>query len=75
MRADDKLRAYWSKREKDVMLYHPLGVCTTADANWLSGIFNREFTEELTRRGYDVSTMKFSVEPQQGNTRFASQRK
>lgn len=74
MKAEDKLRATWSKREHDVMLHYPLGRSTTSDGHWLSGIFGREFTQELERRGYDVSTMKFSVEPQKGNERFASQR-
>ena len=74
MKLYDKLRAYWSKRERDIMLFHPLGVSTSSDAHWLSGIFNKQFTDELERRGYDVTTMKFSIEPQKGNTRFASQR-
>lgn len=74
MDALSKLRAYWCKRENDIMLYHPLGMQTSCDAHWLSGVFNKEFTDELTKRGYDVATIKFSVEPKKGNTRFASQR-
>lgn len=74
MKAADKLRATWGKRQRDVMLHFPLGMQTRCDGHWLSGIFNKEFTEELERRGYDVSTMKFSVEPQTGNERFASER-
>jgi hypothetical protein len=56
------LRAYWSKREQDVMLDFPLGQRTSSDGHWLAYVFNREFTEELTRRGYDVKTLRFSVE-------------
>jgi hypothetical protein len=74
MRAEDKLRATWSKRENDVMLHYPLGQSTASDGHWLSGVFSKEFTEELQRRGYDVSTLRFSVEPMQGCERFASQR-
>jgi len=73
MRAIDKLRAYWSKQENDVMFHWPGGVCTTADGHWLYGVFNDSFIEELRRRGYDPTTMKFSVEPQKGNKRFTSQ--
>jgi len=75
MRAKDKLRATWSNRENDVMLHYPLGFQTKCDGHWLSGIFCKEFTDELESRGYDKKTMKFSVEPMRGNERFASQRK
>lgn len=74
MRQGDKLRATWSKRERDVMLHFPLGSSTQSDGHWLSGILNTKFTDELERRGYDVTTLKFSIEPQQGNAKFASER-
>lgn len=73
MDAIDKLRATWSKRETDVMLHFPNGQGTKCDAHWLSGVFNKEFIDELFRRGYDPTTMRFSVEPQKGNQRFVSQ--
>ena len=60
MKASNKLRAYWSKREKDIMLHWPTSKC---DGHWLSGIFNKEFTDSLTNRGFDVTTMKFEVSP------------
>lgn len=56
------LRAYWSKRERDLMLDFPLGQCTSGDGHWLSGVFNNDVLAELTRRGYDVKTLRFSVE-------------
>lgn len=71
---NDKLHAYWSKRERDVILYSPLGQQTTCDGAFLAGVFNKAFTDELERRGYDVSTLRFSIAPKQGNERFASQR-
>lgn len=74
MKTTDKLRAWWSRKDGDVMLYHPLGSQTKTDAGWLSGIINKAFTEELDRRGYDLSTLRFSIEPKKGNERFASQR-
>lgn len=75
MKPTDKLRAWWSKRERDVMLYHPLGFETKRDANFLSGVFGKEFTKELDERGYDLATLRFSIAPKPGNERFASQRK
>lgn len=74
MQANDKLRATWSKKENDVMLHYPVGFYMSSDGHWLSRIFNKEFTDELKKRGYDITTLKFSVEPKAGDIRFASQR-
>ena len=74
MKSHHKLKATWSKKERDVMLHYPLGQGTRADGHYLSGIFNKAFTDELSNRGYDVSTLKFEVSPVQGNSKFASQR-
>ena len=75
MKLNDKLHAYWSKRENDLMVWHPEGTGTRCDGHWLVGsVFVKAFTDELKTRGYDVTTMRFSIEPQKGNTRFASQR-
>lgn len=74
MKASDKLRANWSKREDDVMLHYPLGIGSRSDGHWLSGVFNKAFTDELASRGYDITTMKFSIEPKAGEHRFSSTR-
>ena len=74
MKAIDKLRAYYSKRERDLMLYCPLGFGTRSDASYLSGVFDKSFTDEMTSRDYDIETIKFSVEPSKGNDKFSSQR-
>jgi hypothetical protein len=74
MRANDKLRVYWGKLEKDLMFFSPLGFGTKSDAHWLSGVFTKEFTAELETRGYDPKTLKFSVEPLAGNLKFSSER-
>ena len=70
----DKLRIYWSKKENDIMYYFPLGVQTSADSHWLYYHIGRTvfkdsrgedvpaFLDELVRRGYDIKTIKFSVE-------------
>jgi len=57
----DRLKAVWNKREKDVMFHFPLGVLTKSDAHWLSGIFNKQFTQELESRGYDITTLRFEI--------------
>jgi hypothetical protein len=72
MKAKDKLRAYWSKRE-GLMLAFPIGTQTKCDAGFLCGVLTKEVTDELDRRGYDLNTIKFSIEPKAGNQRFASQ--
>ncbi len=60
-RKQNKLKAFWSKKEKDLILDFPLGIRTSADAHWISGMFNKEFTDELVARGYDINTLKFEI--------------
>ena len=75
MKATDKLRAYWFKRENDLGGYHPLGSQTKCDLAYLLGsVLTKEVVAELKRRGYDPRTLKFSIEPKAGNDRFAPQR-
>lgn len=91
MKPKDKLRAYWSKKENGLMLYHPLGEQTRCDARLLNdalsakrcfadpgkplGVeFDPSLLDELDKRGYDLTTIRFSIEPKRGNQRFASQR-
>lgn len=47
MKAKDKLRADWSKKSLDLVFHWPYGTSTICDACWLSGVFSREFTDEL----------------------------
>ena len=49
MSPDDKLRAYWSKKEKDISFHWPGGVSTKSDAHWLYGLLNENVTAELTQ--------------------------
>jgi len=60
MKANEKLRAYWSKRENDIMLYWP---SHKSDGHWLSGIFNDDFRKQMEKRGFDITTMKFEISP------------
>lgn len=73
MKARDKLRAYWFKREQDMGGWAPLGQGTKSDLGYL--LFAMEpIWKELERRGYDPKTLRVSIEPQAGNAKFASQR-
>lgn len=73
MKAKDKLRASWLKRDNDLGGRFPLGSQTKADAGFLLNAL-APIVAELERRGYDKCTFKLSIEPQAGNARFASQR-
>lgn len=75
MKAKDKLRANWSKKERDLVFHYPLGVQTVCDAGYLAGVITEELLRELERRGYDKTTFKFSIEPKKGDERFGSQDK
>lgn len=61
MRAKFKLRAYWSKREKDLMIDWPLGISTGADGWLLHEMFSKDFQKELIERGYDIETIRFEI--------------
>jgi hypothetical protein len=74
VKAKDKLRIYWHRRE-GLMGYHPLGFQTKSDLAYMFSVITPEVLAELERRGYDPKTLKLSVEPQAGNDRFASQRR
>ena len=55
------------------MLHYPMGKQTNSDAHYLSYKLG-EIMDELDKRGYDKTTLKFSIEPQAGNERFCSQK-
>lgn len=65
-----KLKAYWSKKERDLVFEWPDGISTKSDASWLYTIFNERFLNELKSRGYDVRTIKFSVEGDASTGKF-----
>jgi hypothetical protein len=74
MKAKDKLRATWSKKDDTVSYHFPLGSQTKSDAGFLSGFITEDMARVLEARGYDITTLKFSIEPKKGDQRFASQR-
>ena len=70
----NKLVAFWSKKEKDFLFRYP----SSPDGHLLYGllcadrqrydyidktvVFDPSFVKELERRGYDTTTLRFSVE-------------
>ena len=74
MLAADKLRVTYSKSERDLMFHWPLGTQTKCDAHRLNSVFTPELLADLKQRGYDITTLRFSIEPQRGHRRIASQR-
>ncbi len=71
---DDKLRADWSKKERDVMLHFPVGYSTNCDAHYLSGVFDKAFIAEMEARQYDLTTLRFEISPKAGSHKFRSTR-
>ncbi len=54
-----KLRAYWGKKQEQLLFDGP----NRPDMRFLCyKIFNEEVLKELEARGYDISTLKFSIE-------------
>jgi hypothetical protein len=68
---DNSLAVYWSKAERDLVLCHPSGPQTKADSHYLNAcVITKEVSEELTRRGYDVTTLRFSICKAEGHARW-----
>lgn len=56
-----RLRASYSKKEEDIEFKYPLGNQSVADGHFLYSAIDRTFIKELTDRGYDIKTLKFSI--------------
>lgn len=69
----DKLRFYFGRDPEDRHTYDfivdwPMMKMGQADASYLlSCVFTKEVREELARRGYDLTTIKFSIAPKLEN--------
>lgn len=68
----NSLRAHWSKKEKDIVFSWPDGPHTKPDGHLLYGRFSigpfnydgkldTAFLTELENRGYDLTTLRFSI--------------
>jgi len=54
----NKLIAAWDEDELDIVIAWPK---TKTDAFYLQQFFNEDFVKEITKRGYDITTMKFEI--------------
>jgi len=56
----------WSKSERDLLMFHdkhsPDGRLLHSAFNCVKVCDERSLTEELDRRGFDLTTLKFSIE-------------
>ena len=74
MKKEDKVTLYWDKKENCIGGSYPL---SSVGKNCLHLLFSRlddKLIHDLTNLGLDVKTLKLSIEPIKGDTRFASQR-
>jgi len=54
----------WSKRERDLMV-HWDKESSKANPGYIIGLFPKEVQQELDRRGFDITTLKFSIKRKQ----------
>lgn len=65
----DKLRVYWGHDEDDKYNYDlvvswPMMCQGSCDGSWIfSNVFTDDVKKELERRGWDITTLKFSIAP------------
>jgi len=54
------IKLKWSKKERDIQVDWELGHKPTA--LYILDMFGKEFQEELKMRGYDIKSIKFSID-------------
>ena len=65
----DKLRVYWGhdeddKHNYDLVVSWPMMCQGSCDGSWIfSKVFTDEVRQEFERRGWDITTLKFSIAP------------
>lgn len=64
----DILKVNWSKKENDFMIHYPRSCDGNLIQDFLfgkryafNGIKEKDIREELEKRGYDLTTLKFSI--------------
>lgn len=71
MKKEDKLRVYWNKKEKDLEFWYPYGINSKQDGAYLCfEVFNKKFIEEIEKRGYDITSLKFEICPKLPNETY-----
>ena len=56
-----RLQAFWNSRERDLYFNHGEGI-GKCDAYLLNGHLTMGLMRELEKRGYDLDTLRFSVD-------------
>ena len=65
----DKLRVYWGHDDEDRYNYDlvvswPMMQAGSCDGSWIfSNVFTDEVKAEFEKRGWDITTLKFSIAP------------
>ena len=65
----DKLRVYWGhdeddKHNYDLVVSWPMMCQGSCDGSWIfSNVFTDEVKAEFEKRGWDITTLKFSIAP------------
>ncbi len=75
MEQEEKLTLKWSKREKDLICHYPnptdgaacFDAFTSDRYRPLSKTWSNSFKKELEERGYDITTLKFSIKKKNSN--------
>ena len=69
IKESDKLRVYWGhdeydKYNEDLVVSWPMMRMGSCDGSWIfSNVFTKEVRDELEKRGWDITTLKFSIAP------------
>ena len=69
IKESDKLRVYWGhdgydKYNEDLVVSWPMMRMGSCDGSWIfSNVFTDEVKAELEKRGWDITTLKFSIAP------------
>lgn len=56
---------WWSKRERDLTVGWDKEP-GTANPRYVLGLFSQEVLDELTQRGFDVTSLRFSISRRDG---------
>ena len=71
----DKLTVKWSKKEKDLIIHYPSrpdgalahSAFCSEQHHPFDDTWSKSFVEELKSRGYDITTLKFSIQKLKDN--------
>lgn len=58
---EPRIRVYWGKKENDLMVAWDEGASRQTSKYLISQVFPKEVLQELDRRGYDTTTIRFQI--------------